>query len=328
MSQGEAAESELMSFEAFMSDALHHPERGYYARKIATVGRGGDFTTTAEIAPCLARAIADWLVRMARETGCRHVIELGPGSGKLAHAVRRQLPWHWRWRLHWHLVEQSVPLREKQRALLGSRVTWHHDVSEALACCEGKALVYSNEFFDAFPVRIFRRAQESWQELFVRQSEPMAQEVWCETQELPATSLWQRDWAVGQRVEVHDGVRAWLQGFRSEWRAGAMLTIDYGAECAGMYHRQPHGSIRAYWRQQCRSGSAIYQNPGHQDLTADVNFTDLRDWAGEGEHRIQSQREFLLPWVDADHAGDRYAIDGMGAGQAFQVWQWLRNSSS
>ena len=35
-----------MRFDRFMELALHDPERGYYARRIRGVGKGGDFTTT------------------------------------------------------------------------------------------------------------------------------------------------------------------------------------------------------------------------------------------------------------------------------------------
>jgi SAM-dependent MidA family methyltransferase len=315
---------DLVSFEAFMADALHHPERGYYARKIATVGRGGDFTTTAEIAPCLARAIADWLVKMARSTGCREVIELGPGSGKLAAAVMAALPGWWRWRLRWHLVEKSHPLRDQQRALLGKRARWHDDVVAALATCRGRALLYSNEFFDAFPVRVFRRDGSTWQELFLQRQGASYREMWCAAEALPPSSLWRGSWRDGQRVEVHDELRRWIEELKRHWHEGAMLGIDYGAEMPNLYHRQPQGSVRAYLRQQCLTGMAMYQNPGHQDLTADVNFTDLREWAAEGGQVIVSQRAFLLPWIDEQHAGDRYAIDEMGAGEAFRVWQWRR----
>lgn len=317
-------EGEAISFEAFMSDALHHPQRGYYARRIATVGRGGDFTTTAEIAPCLARAMAHWVVNMARMTGCRDVIELGPGSGKLAAAIMQELPWWWRLRLRWHLVEKSEPLREKQRKLLGKRVFWHQEVKEVLLQCRGSALIYSNEFFDAFPVRVFRRYQQSWQELYLIQKNQRTEEIWRPLEEKPPSSIWGREWADEQRVEVHDSVRQWLLQFSGNWHRGAMLTIDYGADCAGLYHRQRRGSLRAYWQQHCIVGDGIYLHPGQKDLTADVNFTDLCDWSGFGTHQLFSQREFLLPWVDQAHAGDRCAADDMGAGSAFTVWQWLR----
>ena len=64
-----------VSFERFMEFALHDPQAGYYARKVRTVGRRGDFSTAATLSPVLGRAIAAW----AAETGPLPVIEVGAG---------------------------------------------------------------------------------------------------------------------------------------------------------------------------------------------------------------------------------------------------------
>ncbi|MBU3665820.1 MAG: hypothetical protein FGM15_08105, partial [Chthoniobacterales bacterium] len=45
--------------------------------------------------------------------------------------------------------------------------------------------------------------------------------------------------------------------------------------------RRPHGTLRAYRGQQRLSGTEILDLPGRQDITADVNFDDLRQWARE-----------------------------------------------
>lgn len=317
-------EGDVVPFETFMAHALHDPEHGYYARSISTVGRGGDFTTTAEIAPALARAIAAWLLRELRSTGCRDVIELGPGSGALSAAVRSHFPLWWRWRVRWHLVETSASLRELQQKRPSLRkARWHDSVESAMAACAGAACLYSNEFFDAFPVRVFQRAGECWKELHVRQSNGVLQEVLLDAPDLPPTSAWQRTWQDGQRIEVHASVRRWLDALKSCWRKGSMLTIDYGAAIEFLYHRQPAGTVRAYFLQQRITGPGIYQNIGRQDLTADIIFTDMIEWTSHFAESavLQSQRDFLLPWVKDDHPGDRHAVDELGAGEAFRVWQ-------
>ena len=315
---------ELVSFEEFMAYALHDPQHGYYAHRISTVGRGGDFTTTAEISPALAKAIAHWLDRHLRETKCRHVIELGPGRGALAAAVRQAMSWHRRWRTQWHLVETSSTLRAiQQRRPELRRAHWHDSIEEALEACGGVACLYSNEFFDAFPVRLFQRAPLDWQEVFLTQQ---MQEQLRVPLSLPDSSVWQQTWQCGQRVEVHESVQRWLQSLGRQWQRGAMLTIDYGAEVSELYQRQMHGSVRAYLAQQRLVGEAIYQNIGRQDLTADVNFTDLMEWSKgfASEQSLCTQAEFLTPFVDAANAGDRYSIDPWGAGEAFRVWDCSR----
>jgi SAM-dependent MidA family methyltransferase len=320
-----AAGDEWVSFEKFMEHALHDPRCGYYSRRISTVGRGGDFTTTAEISPALPKAIARWLRVRLRETKCVDVIELGPGSGALAAKVIASLPWWMRWRVRWHLVESAETLRARQqqrKELKGSR--WHESVEAALAACDGAACLYSNEFFDAFAVRVFRKCGEAWQEMGVkRNAEGRLEESFVTVEHLPDSSVWSREWPDGQRVEVHDSVRQWLMGLAEHWRRGAMLGIDYGASVERMHHGQRGGSLRAYLLQQRIVGAGVYENIGRQDITADVNFTDLMAWCDgfATEQRVCTQAEFLAPFVDGGNAGDRHAIDPMGAGQAFQVWE-------
>src|SRR5690606_20096595 len=79
------------------------------------------------------------------------------------------------------------------------------------------------------------------------------------------------------------------------WKSGRMLTIDYGATAETLYHRRPRGTVRAYLLQQRLEGPAIYENVGRQDLTADVNFTDLQNWARPwlSQQQIMSFGEFL-----------------------------------
>ncbi len=304
-----------LRFDRFMEAALHDPERGYYARRIRGVGTRGDFTTTAAIAPSLPRAIARWAVGALRATGTRDLIELGPGEGTLAAAVRARLPWFRRVRLH--LVETSSPLRERQQALLGTSVRWHDSVAGALEACDGKACLYSNEFADAFAVRRFRRHAEAWQESHVLP----AGETWEPADALPESSIFDRPWPAGQVVEVADSYHHWLEDTLPRWVRGRMLTIDYGARAADLHHRQPQGSLRAYFHHQCLTGPEALARPGHQDLTADVNFTDLVEWTAPWAETLglRSQREFLAPFTDPKSAADRYAIDPDGPGGAFLV---------
>lgn len=304
---------ETLRFDRFMELALHDPERGYYARRIRGVGRGGDFTTTPMLTPALGKAVAAWAADSLKTSGCRDLIELGPGEGMLAAAVMNELPW---WRLirtRLHLVERSVPLREKQAARLGKQAVWHDSVESALEACGGKACLYSNEFADAFPVRRFRRETEGWSELYLGPAEQ-----WRPCDGLPDSSLFEVSYPAGQIVEVAESYRDWLHGWLPRWKAGRMLTVDYGAEVAALYHRRPRGSLRAYLMQQRIEGPGIYENPGRQDLTADVNFTDLRRWSDPWAETLQlvTQRDFLRPFAGREDAA---VMDEHGAGGAFQV---------
>ena len=308
-----------LRFDRFMERALHDPERGYYARRIRGVGKSGDFTTAPMLSSTLARAIAAWANRAMAETGCRDLIEAGPGEGKLAAEVLRALPFGRRWRTRLHLVERSQPLREKQQALLGRKAHWHETLDTALDACGGQACLFSNELIDAFPVRRFRREAGGWSELFLSPGDPPT-EVWQPATVPPSSVQFSDSHPTGQIIEVHESVHQWFDGWLPHWQGGAMLTIDYGSETGDLYHRRPHGTLRGYFLQQRLEGPALYQYPGRRDLTADVDFRDLARWA-KGESRFQSQREFLLPHADPQNPADAALLDPSGAGEAFRVWE-------
>lgn len=307
-------------FEAFMRHALYDPERGYYSRHITGVGHRGDFTTAPQLSEMPAIAIARWAEKNLRETGCRHLIEIGPGSGTLAAAIRKHLPWRTRIRTRIHLVETSPPLAAIQRKLLGNRAVWHPSPAAALAACNGRAVIYSNELVDAFPVRRFKNTPLGWEEVFVhRDAGGFIRESTRPVRPLPDSATFAIPHPVGALIEVHQSYQQWLQEWLPLWKAGAMLTIDYGDKADRLYYRKPRGTLRAYLLQQRLEGPEIYQNTGRQDLTADVNFSDLIHWSSPWlETRGLND---LASWlcVHAPRGNDPACLDASGAGSAFKV---------
>jgi SAM-dependent MidA family methyltransferase len=306
-----------ISFERFMAGALHDPRHGYYARRISGVGRRGDFTTAPMLSDAPARAIATWAARALKETGCRDLIEVGPGEGTLAAGVFKHLPWHVRWRTRLHLVETSGPLAARQRRMLENS-HHHRTIPEALAACGGNAVIYSNELVDAFPVRRYQKTALGWQELAVAFDEAKRpHESLLPPAPLPQSSGFLESHPPGQWIEVHDSYRHHLAAWLPCWKAGRLLTIDYGAEAERLYHRRPNGTLRAYLLQQRLEGPAIYENIGRQDLTADVNFTDLMDWSRPGITE-QSLTDFAT-FLKNQGAPSSPLTDPEGAGGAFFV---------
>lgn len=308
-----------------MERALHDPEKGYYSRKISGIGRKGDFTTAPTLSSLLGRAIADWARRALKETGTKDLIEIGPGEGILAKTVLEHLPWLTRLGVRLHLVESSSPLTEIQQALLGKRATWHKTPAAALDACRGKAVIYSNELVDAFPVRRFQNTPQGWQEIALRPGRP-PEEVLLPLSPLPDSSSFLLDHPLHQRIEVHESYQSWMAGWMPQWKAGRMLTIDYGAEDQQLYQRRLHGTLRAYLLQQRLEGLAIYENAGRQDLTADVNFTDLIHWSREWceTTRLMTLADFTKPHVDHGNPADLQLVDEHGAGSAFLVLEQSR----
>lgn len=298
-------------FERFMREALYDPAFGYYSAGINTVGRRGDFSTMATLDRSLAAGIAGWI----EKHGACDVIEIGAGSGQLARDILTSTGWWKRLRLRYHIVEVSTPLREAQKKLLrGRRVTWHESLPAALDRLGGHAHIFSNELVDAFPCRVFERTDTDWQELHVRIEGGRCQKI-LQPCTLPESTVFRQPFKPGQRVEVHESYRRWLQDWAPKWKSGAMLTIDYGDTMPTLYHRRPAGSLRGYAAHQVLTGTDIYQAPGRCDLTADVNFSDLEIWGEQQGWRCLSHStlaDFLAP-----HLPTRF----QAAAEAFRVFE-------
>ncbi len=305
-----------------MARALFDSERGYYTRHIKTVGARGDFSTSATLSPALGQAIARWLKSEAQlQPQVRHIIEIGAGDGSLMQTVRKALGWWARLRFAFHIVETSPVLRQEQQKKLGGQVAWHTDLETALAAAGGHAFIYHNELLDAFPATLVQwsGAEQRWLEVWVpEQLHPHAIDA------AHFSALRHTAFADRQRCELHPSVRDWLHQWTPHWKAGAMLTIDYGDDFPRLYHRRPNGTLRAYLLHQRLTGADIYANPGRQDITADINFTDYTAWLRE-LGLAQASQQTLAEFLHA-HAAPAGLTDPDGAGTAFKCFVHRRQA--
>jgi SAM-dependent MidA family methyltransferase len=319
-----------LPFSTFMEKALFDPDAGYYSKNIATIGRRGDFSTSPTLSPSLSQSIAGWLKQCWRENNSlpHTVIEIGGGDGSMAHGILRHLGIFGRRKLQYHIVETSPPLRKQQIARLGDkrRCQWHLDMKKALVSTGGKAFIISNELVDAFPAELLQwnANKKRWHEILLEHDGTQWIPIPGNPVELPAVSSLQNkhNFTDGQRVERHDSYLKWLTNWLPSWHLGEMLTIDYGDLFPGIYHRRPKGTLRAYFAQQrLESLPEILSRPGKQDLTADVDFSDLRTRTaqlGLREIAFQTQVEFITGQQVKACPQDP-AINPHGAGNAFKV---------
>lgn len=315
-------------FHRFMAEALHHPHFGYYGAHIADVGARGDFSTSSTLSGRLGSAIASWALARSKELGWKrlHLIEIGAGSGQLAHRVMRRLGWFRRLRTDYIIVESSTVLQARQKRLLrGLGVRWHDTVKSALDALGGRALIFSNELVDAFPCRLFEKTADGWNELGITLSlDGGLSECFIGTTTHDPWFDTLGTFPTGQRVERHDSYRDWMASWAASWCEGSLLTIDYGDEADALYTRRPEGSLRSYWKHRRLTGSEVYARFGKQDITADVNFSDLMEWGlelGWENSPLATQREFFQTWCPYPKSEEHDSIldSPDGAGAVFKV---------
>ncbi len=319
----------------FMDLALYDPDFGYYTANINTVGRRGDFSTSATLhRNVIGGGIARW-ARSAFKTHPKpwHLIEVGAGDGSLAEAVLDALGWAARRRITYHIVESSPILtRQQQSRLPHGAATWHTTMPSAATACGGRAVVFSNELADAFPATVlaWNAALRTWNQVFLELRDNGAVE------EVPDPSpidpelgpgLQNHPFNDAQRIEIHLSWREWLSSWIPRMRQLDLLTIDYGDRFPNLYHRKPLGTLRGFFHHTPVNGPELYQRVGNQDLTADVNFSALSHWGDELGLKtltFSNQRDFILNHrkprrSDPDDDALQFLINPDGAGGAFKI---------
>jgi len=258
----------------FMALALTDPEHGYYTTR-DPFGAAGDFTTAPEISQMFGELIGAWIAQAWADQGAPSpfvLAELGPGRGTLmADALRavRRVPGFLDGLRLW-LVETSPALRAAQAARLGAFApnwaAWVEDLPE------GPLLVIANEFFDALPIRQFRRADPGWQERLVTVADGDLAFAWGPLRLDPALDAQFPLLPDGVLVEVcQEGVAvARALGARIAMAGGAALIVDYGVwdgtgdTLQAVAAHRPADPLAA---------------PGLADLTAHVRFKPLAEAA-------------------------------------------------
>ena len=290
----------------YMEEALGHPEYGYYVQK-DPFGRRGDFTTAPEISQAFGELIGAWCAVVWRSMGAPaafSLVELGPGRGTLMVDALRAVKGidGFLEAAHVHLVESSPALRRRQQAVLsgcglGREPAWHRDVSQVPG---GPMIVVANEFFDALPIRQFRRtAAGGWRERLVgidpgrpaAGGGPSFAFVLSPVLEtVPVIPPQLRHVPPGSIVEVSPvRLRVMYTIARRLVEAGAAaLIIDYG-------HGQsaPGDTLQAV---KDHAFHPVLVDPGVADLTAHVDFESLAAVAadaGAAVHGPVTQGAFL-----------------------------------
>ncbi|KJR96022.1 MAG: hypothetical protein VR68_15760 [Peptococcaceae bacterium BRH_c4a] len=300
----------IITFAKYMEMALYHPEEGYYMREREKIGPLGDFYTSPDVSPLFGKALADQLEemwRLAGSPGRWDILEFGAGKGLMARDILEHIsgryPDFFR-ALAYLIIEKSPFMIHRQQDTLsdilgpGCGIKWLGGLEElepgSVAGC-----FLCNELLDAFPVHRVVKTGDDLKEIYVTCENEQIKEIYGElsTPELLTyINAFCAEMEEGQSIEVNLAMREWLGNVSSAMSRGFLLTIDYGDISGRLYSgARPDGTIRSY--RSHRLADNLYQEPGEQDITANVNFTALMKWGEEfGLHRAgyAAQMYFLM----------------------------------
>ena len=286
----------------YMRLALTNASTGYYMNR-DVFGAKGDFITSPEISQLFGEMLGIWCVHLWRENGepsSFRLVELGPGRGTLASDVvrlSRQFS-GFDEALKVDMVEISPKMQELQRKALEnfdkdtSSFRWFDSIQALPVESSSFTVFLAHEFFDALPVYQFVLTRRGWREIlvdvvsneaggfrFVKAPGPTPALGFMENRVLPADL---------EALEVCPSAGlVTLEICRHlSCAKGAALVIDYGRDGPGGL------TLRGFRKHSLHD---VLLEPGSVDLTADVDFSYIKEFVGSSAKCLgpMTQREFL-----------------------------------
>ena len=286
-----------LRLDKFIDLALYQ-RNGYYLSK-KPIGRKFDFVTSPEISQMFGEIIGVYLVYNWKEkiNSKFNLIELGPGNGTLFKDIERTAKIHPNFfeNANVNLIEINKELRKIQEKNLNyfkqSKIRWSKTINFRSKL---PSIIYSNEFFDCFPVRQFLNDNNHWFERYVKFNEKenkyysinkrvISKKILDNLSKYNRQKIYEVSYS---RNKYFEQICKYLKKNR-----GVCILIDYG------YNKKiKNFTLQAIYNHKKTS---IFENIGQQDISSHVNFNELIEIAKQNKLQINefvSQRDFLIKY--------------------------------
>jgi len=286
-----------LRLDKFIELALYE-RNGYYLSK-KPIGRKFDFVTSPEISQMFGEIIGVYLLYQWKEKikSKFNLIELGPGNGTLFKDIERTakiLPNFFE-NANVNFIEINKELKKIQEKNLNyikqSKIRWSKDLNLKSKL---PSIIYSNEFFDCFPVRQFLNDNNHWFERYVRFNDKenkyysinkrvISKKILDYLSKFKRQKIYEVSFS---RNKYFEQICKYLKKNR-----GICILIDYG-----YYKKLKNFTLQSIYNHKKTS---IFENIGQQDISSHVNFSELIEIAKQNKLQINefvSQRDFLIKY--------------------------------
>jgi SAM-dependent MidA family methyltransferase len=319
-----AGDGGALSFARFMELALYHPDAGYYAQQRRRIGRApeADFFTATSLGPVFGELVVAACVALLDQRPPRDYtfVEIGtepPAPGNVGGVDSSpDGPGGVFTPTRSGLAGVAHPFAAVATISLGQPLQ-----------LPPRAVVFSNELFDAQPCHRLVRQAGCWRESGVglrgdALEEVLLPELTSEVQavldRLPAAA------PDGYRIDLPLAAAQLAARIAAQPWAGLFVAFDYGKSWRELAEDTPAGTVRAYLRH--RQSNDLLARPGEQDLTCHVCW----DWLNEAltAHGfaapvLESQEAFFVHHASAALSRLTAAEAGRFSGRKLGVMQLL-----
>ena len=278
----------------FISNALYNKDYGYYSKK-NPFGKNGDFITSPAVTPLFSELIALWIISFWEHLGRPkkfNVVELGPGNGQMCMTLLRvfkKFPTFLN-SVNIFLYERSKALENLQKNNLNHlKIKWIKNFNKIK---NGPVIFLGNEFFDAIPIKQFKKINNIVYEQYVKLENNSEIKTFFKKanfkiiNELKKYNLLKNQSFIEYPKQGLSELDQIVNKIKKQ--NGGLLLIDYGF--LKQKNRNTLQSIKNH------KFNMMFKNIGSADITSLVNFSLIKKYLkrkGLSVNRIVSQSFFL-----------------------------------
>ena len=284
----------ILPIDKFFQNVLYDKKFGYYNSK-SPFGKNGDFITSPKISNIFSEMIAIWIVSTWEAYGKPknfNIVELGPGDASLTNILLRvfkKFP-EFNFIKKIFLYEKSEYLKKKQKIFLKKdNVTWIKNYKKIK---KGPVIFFGNEFFDAIPIKQFKRKGRAYFEKYITYDKRnKIKEIFKPAFKKDVRILNSLKSIKNQKfIEFpKEGLKELKKISKTiEKLNGCFLMIDYG-----YFKPNNQNTLQSVIK---HSKNNIFRNLGKADITCHVNFSLLSEYFFKNNLKVKktiTQNEFL-----------------------------------
>ena len=286
--------SKILPVDEFLKNVLYDKKFGYYTSRLP-FGEKGDFTTSPKVSFLFSEIIAVWMVSTWELFGKPknfNIVELGPGDGSLTNILLRSFKKFPEFNSvkKIFLYEESNFLKKVQKKNISDKnINW---IKNFKSIKKGPVIFFGNEFFDAIPIKQFKRIKGSILEKnYKLDKNYKVKEVFYKALKNDIKIL--KSYKTLKKLNFIELPKLGFQELKkvikkiSELK-GCILMVDYG-----YLKSNNQNTLQSVIKHKKNS---LLNNLGKADVTAHVNFDLLNEFFiknGLKVRNIITQKEFL-----------------------------------
>ena len=279
----------------FIDLSLYNKKIGYYMKK-NPFGKKGDFITAPNISRLFSEMIAIWIISFWKNLGSPrnfNLIELGAGNGEMMKVLLESFQNFPSFLESCNIIiheKSPILIKIQKEKLSKSKIIW---VSQINKIKKNPSIFIANEFFDAMPIKQFRKLKNIWYEKFVN-FENYSKASFIEKKTDIKKIEKRLNFKISQNqnfIEYSEFGFDYLKNISNmiKKNTGGLLIIDYG-----YLEKKMKNTLQAVSNHKFAN---ILDNIGGVDITHNINFELFKKFTqklGGLDNNLNTQKNFLI----------------------------------